>query len=74
MTVKNHQWEVTQFGIESVRPAPEYPILKSRLTETTERGRATYYDWPIHLADKSWVDIEAFLEAFADALSTHAGS
>jgi len=43
------------------------------LTETTDRKGKTFYDWPLHMAGKTWVDIDAFLEAFIAALAIHAG-
>lgn len=71
---KNHQWSVTDYGVEAVKPAPYYHFDKSRLLETGNRGDESYYDWPLQLAEKTWVDIEAFLEAFVKALELHAGS
>jgi hypothetical protein len=32
-----------------------------------------YYDWPVHVAAKRWVNTEAFIEAFSKALDVHAG-
>jgi hypothetical protein len=32
------------------------------------------YDWPIHMAKKFWVDVEAFIEAFSEALRLHRGT
>jgi hypothetical protein len=70
---KNHQWSVTDYGVESVRPAaPYYHFAKTRLLETGNRG-GELYDWPIQLAEKTWVDIEAFIEVFLKALELHAG-
>jgi hypothetical protein len=67
---KNHQWRITDYGIESVvdhNPdhfAPNYFIEASRLSEL---------DWPEHMAEKTWVDIEAFIEAYDKALDLHQG-
>jgi hypothetical protein len=30
-------------------------------------------DWPLHMAEKEWVNIRLFLEAFEHALETHKG-
>jgi hypothetical protein len=61
----NRQWRVTDYGIESVHPpAPDYFVEKSRLSEL---------DWPEHMAEKTWVDIEAFIEAYEKALELHKG-
>ena len=79
MPFKNEQWEVTEFGLEAIpgsKPKSidgitvSYEIEAERLAETTDRERA-YYDWPVHMAEKTWVDIEAFIEAFANALDIH---
>ena len=75
----NHQWRVTDFGIEPIvgsqttameGKTPPYNIAAPRLLETTDRDRI-YYDWPVHMAEKTWVDLEEFLEAFANALDAH---
>jgi hypothetical protein len=70
---ENHQWSVTDYGVESVKPAPEYHFEANRLLETGSAGREEMYDWPIHMADKTWVDIEAFIEAFIRAIDIHKG-
>jgi hypothetical protein len=72
---ENHQWSVTDYGVEAVRPAaPYYHFDKSRLLETTDLGFGEIYDWPVHMAEKTWVDIEAFIEVFVKALELHAQS
>ena len=62
----NDQWRVTDYGIEVVcPPAPaNYPIAKARLSEL---------DWLEHMAEKPWVNIEAFIEAYKKALEIHKG-
>jgi hypothetical protein len=70
---KNHQWAVTDYGVESLKPAPDYHFTAQRLTEQTDRGNGPVYDWPPHMAEKTWVDTEAFIEAFTNALEIHAG-
>jgi hypothetical protein len=70
----NHQWSVTDYGVEAVRPdAPYYHFGADRILETTDRGGQLFYDWPIHLGEKTWVDIEAFIEVFLKAIEMHAG-
>lgn len=71
---KNSQWVVTDWGLETCPPEAKYEIKASRLLETTTRSGATFYDWPIHLAEKEWVNLAAFAEAFTHALSAHAGT
>lgn len=70
---KNNQWEVIDFGMQALKPAPLYEIEAKRLVETTQRNGVTYYDWPCHMAIKTWVDGAAFNEAFVQALTIHVG-
>jgi hypothetical protein len=67
---ENHQWRVTAYGVESIEPAPTYELWAERLLETRRGG---FYDWPVQMAEKKWVDTEAFIEAFTKALRLHAG-
>ena len=71
----NKQWEVTEYGLESCEPKVpyKYAIEAARLGKKTTRGNQTLYEWPVQLTEKSWVDIEAFIEAFKEALKLHAG-
>ncbi|HLZ01824.1 MAG TPA: hypothetical protein VKR55_06690 [Bradyrhizobium sp.] len=71
---KNHQWAVTDYGVEVVKPTSYYHFDKTRLLESTDYGSGELYDWPVHMAEKTWVDIEAFIEVFLKALELHAGS
>ena len=82
MTFKNWQWAVTDYGVESVHGAtsptidgitPPYHFDATRLVEMTERPNGTFYDWPVHMAEKTWVDIDAFNEAFEKALELRQG-
>jgi hypothetical protein len=68
---QNHQWAVTDYGIECVNHT--YPIEARRLLTRRGVGQGKFYDWPLHMAQKSWVDIEAFIEVFRTALELHAG-
>ncbi len=72
---KNAQWAVTEWGLEAARPgAPcEYFIPAHRLLERGGIGHGELYDWPLHLAEKTWVDMDAFNEAFVEALRHHKG-
>ena len=55
---ENNQWRVTASGMESVKPAPTYELSANRLLEE----RDGYYNWPVHMAEKAWLDIETFIE------------
>jgi len=64
---RNNQWAITTYGIECLDGS--CPIDRARLSET--RLGSDLYDLPLHMAEKSWVDLKAFLEAFRWALSYH---
>lgn len=78
LVFENAQWEVTEDYVKAKEgsQAPDgsmtgwYEFSVERLTETTNRER-TYYDWPLHMAEKSWVNINLFIEAFGAALQAH---
>ena len=81
MILANWQWGITEIGVEAIEGAtgpsidgatPKYSINTERLLETTTRGKDVFYDWPVHMAEKTWVDVEAFNEAFKKALEYHA--
>jgi hypothetical protein len=57
---KGHQWMVTQYGLEAIEV--DYPIEANRLNEN---------DWLQHMAEKTWIDLEEFIVAYALALVLH---
>jgi hypothetical protein len=62
------QWEVADDGLASLGPV-EYFIPKDRLCELRHRREAERIaSWPLQMAEKSWVEIEPFLEAYQQAL------
>ena len=63
------QWVVDVDGdMVTVKPAPSYLIERKRLTEKTERAGKKLYDWPVHLAEKEWVNLESFERAWVWAV------
>jgi len=60
----NAQWAVTSFGLEYLGGEGAYAVEGRRMCEML----GDLYDWPLHMAGKPWVDVEAFLEAFEHAL------
>jgi hypothetical protein len=60
--------QIDEHGIRTIGGAPEYLIEAEALLMTTIRYAETYYDWPLYMADKSWIDFEAFCEAFERAV------
>jgi hypothetical protein len=69
---ENKQWQVTADELRTHPNFPTYPIETARLTKTTTRGGQSYYDWPIQMAQKSWVDANQFNEAFGVAIRAFA--
>jgi hypothetical protein len=64
----NNDWEVANDGLASLGPV-EYFIPRNRLCELRHGREAERVAmWPMHMADKSWVRIEPFLEAYHQAL------
>ncbi len=65
---RNKQWAVTAYGIECLKGF--YEIEKSRFGEDS----GGYPDWPLHMAEKDWVDVALFMEAFMIGLWVHRGA
>ena len=60
---------MTPYGIEC--NDGKYYFEAKRLGE--ERMGTRLPDWPLHLLEKNWVHIDAFMEAFCMALAIHHG-
>lgn len=74
MTIyQNQQWAVNGDGLATVPPRYEYFIDGNRLLETREHQQKTLYFWPLQLAEKTWIDIDAFEIAFLWALLANRG-
>jgi hypothetical protein len=43
-------------GMESVKPAPTYHFNAERLLEERGAGDGEYYDWPVHMAENSFME------------------
>lgn len=69
---RNSQWLVTHEGLEAIADSLGYWIDMDRMAQETTRSGIRYYDWPIHLAEKEWVDRALFIEAFVHALRFYA--
>lgn len=64
----NTRWEVADDGLSSLGPV-EYFIPRNRLCELRHRREAEgIASWPLQIAEKSWAEIEPFLEAYQQAL------
>jgi len=68
----NAQWFVDEDSVGTLQVGISYAFGAQRLLETTHRTNGTFYDWPLHMAVKNWVDLEAFLDAFQKAIDIHA--
>jgi hypothetical protein len=72
---KNAQWSVTEEGLQCLDPK----IIGGSVVKTEEladlleghedQGVAR---WPVHYSEKSWVNMDAFMQAFRHALEVHA--
>lgn len=58
------QWIVDEAGLIG---DDDYWIEKSRLLDM----RGDFYEWPLQVCTKSWVDFPAFCQAFERALQVH---
>jgi hypothetical protein len=64
----NTDWEVADDGLASLGTV-DYFIARHRLCELRPgRQKEGVASWPLQMADKSWVRIETFLEAYQKAL------
>ena len=63
---ENDQWLVDGTGIRSKHPAPTNEIATSRLLE--DNRTKTSYDLPVDMAEKSWVNVDMFTEAYRAAV------
>lgn len=70
--IKKSQWAVDHHGIKGNSETGRYFIAIHRVPAITERHSGTFYDWPLHMAEKDWVDLPQFLEAFEKAIRLHA--
>jgi len=61
---QNRQWRVTENGIESRRRVPTYVVPAEQLLLDLHG----HYYWPEHMAEKSWVSADEFIEAYVAAL------
>ena len=71
--LQNHQWAVDSDGVTTVGDNVKYEFSAHQLSETRKGIKCVYYKWPLQLAEKTWIDIEAFIEMFERALTIHAG-
>lgn len=63
---RGRQWAVTAYGIECLDGT--YAIDAKRLGMMRTPSQA---EWPAHMAEKEWVDMEDFMRAFSIALIRH---
>ncbi len=66
---QGRQWAVTEYGIEA--RDGKYALPAERLSEAREHSGHQLPDWPLHMAEKIWVDIHDFYTAFLVALACY---
>ena len=66
--MSHKQWILFEGGL--LCPNMDYPIDADRLFETRQASSAggIFYDWPLHMAEKNWVDFAVFEDVFRAAL------
>ena len=55
-------WKITKWGLEHAT-FPPYEIHRARLWE----------DWPEHMKEKNWINLNIFIEALDVAKNIHGG-
>jgi hypothetical protein len=68
---RNHQWQVTTNGLEAVDELLSQRIPYDRLLNVRILDSQPLYEWPLHMAEKTWLDYRAFAEAYLFALRQH---
>jgi hypothetical protein len=67
---RGRQWVVSAGGIRP-HDGNDYEIETGRLGEETRRLGVALSDWLLHMAEKSWVDIDDFIAAWCVAIAIH---
>ena len=65
---ENTQWRVEDKAIVCTDDGLPYYVDLSRLHETTSRPNGLFYDWPVHMVEKTWIVIVAVYETVNIAL------
>jgi hypothetical protein len=68
---QGRQWVVTSRGMRPAASQMHYWIGKERLAEARPFSAGVLADWPLHMAEKDWVDIEDFLQVWVKACKLH---
>ncbi len=64
------QWRVTDEGLETTATKGEH-VLRIAKTELARGSSDVYASWPVHMAQKAWVDLDDFVKAFLAACLIH---
>ena len=64
------QWAVDQSRFWAL-PPERYEFGTSRIGEIEDWGNGRIYTFPVHMAEKNWVDIEDFISVFQVAWSIY---
>jgi hypothetical protein len=65
---QNRHWIVDDQGMRPTEPRGGYHILYRTIFDKRGSGPDAPFDWPLHMAEKTWVDIGTFNEAFCTAV------
>jgi hypothetical protein len=64
----NEHWEVVDDGIAALGPVDYYIPLDKLCEQRSGKEARGVASWPLQIAEKSWADLESFLEAYQYAL------
>ncbi len=64
------QWRVTNEGLETTATDGEH-VLRIPKAELARGSADLYASWPVHMAQKVWVDFDDFVKAFLAACVIH---
>jgi hypothetical protein len=63
---QNEEWTVTEIGLEHEQTG--YFIARDEIASRRTDG---LWSWPLHMAEKNWCSVPAFMEAFSCAVAAY---
>jgi hypothetical protein len=72
LVYENSDWIVDSEGIHTKHPPPDYNIFFRSLYDMRDTLEGDMFEWPLHMAHKSGINIHLFNDAFSKAMRYHA--
>jgi len=66
---RGRQWAVTVYGVEALDGT--YFFDRSRIADGVVSKFDAHHSWPVHMAEKTWVDIDDFVTCWLVAITLH---